>query len=179
MKDMKEGLTSARKADITHVRGPFLVYIARPCEYGGDKYERANYLRPASSDAPGSPEAIRAAFLRFRKYLRADLSHTIATLDAMERHEAGDPKLVDVEGMKRAAYAVDTDAQPGAKVGASLLPHVAHGAASKMMAVVQAVDSGLLPADPGTPWRDTFAADLTPTEKAFFAKGDVGAVNDP
>lgn len=154
MKDMKEGLSSARKADITHVRTPFLVYTARPCEYGSDKYERGNFLRPASGDPAGSVEAMRAAFQRFRSYLRADLAHTLATLDAMEKHLAGDPKLEDVEGMKRAAYAADTDVTPGAKVGASKLPHIAHGCASKMMAITQAVDAGLLPDDPGTPWRE-------------------------
>ena len=40
-KDLKEGLSSARKADITHMRTPFLVYGSRACEYGDQKYERA------------------------------------------------------------------------------------------------------------------------------------------
>ncbi len=148
MKDMKEGLTSARKADITHVRGPFMVYTARPCEYGSDKYERSNFLRP-------TPGGTRTDFLRFRSYLRAALSHVMSTLDSMERHQAGDPDLLAEAGMKTAAYAIDTDATPGANVGASLLPHVAHACASLMMAVTQATESGLLPADPGTPWRTT------------------------
>lgn len=164
MKDMKEGLTSARKADITHVRGPFMVYTARPCEYGSDKYERSNFLRPAGGT--------KADFIRFRQYLRAALSHVVSTLDSMERHQAGDPDLLDEAGMRAAAYAADTDRQPGAKVGASLLPHVAHGCASLMMAVTQAAESGLLPADPGTPWRVTFESGLSPAERAFFARGD-------
>lgn len=150
MKDLKEGLSSARKADITHVRKATMVYIARPCEYGSVKYERANFLRPAAPVAGGAP--IAADFVRFRAYLRAMISHAQDTLDAMELHQAGDPNLLDVEGMKRAAYAADLDETPGAKVGASRLPHVAHALATGNMAVTQAVNAGLLPADPGTPW---------------------------
>ena len=71
----------------------------------------------------------------------------------MERHQSQDPKLTDVEGMKVAAYAADTDVTPGSKIGASMLPHVAPACASLMMAITQATDAGLLPKDPGTPWR--------------------------
>lgn len=151
LKDMKEGLTSSRKPDTTHVRRAFLNYVARPCEYGSDKYERANYRRPTGGEAHAEPT--REDFERFRKYLRAARDHIDETLDAMELHQALDPGLVDVEGMKRAAYAVDTDVTPGAKVGPSLLPHVAPACASLNMAITQAVDCGLLPRDPGTPWR--------------------------
>ena len=49
LKDMKEGLSSSRKADTTHIRRSFQIYTCRPCEYGSDKYERANYMRPATS----------------------------------------------------------------------------------------------------------------------------------
>jgi hypothetical protein len=152
MKDMKEGLGSTRKPDTTHVRHAFKVYTARPCEYGSAKYERGNYLRPATPVEGSAPAA--ADFVRFRSYLRAAVDHFEKTLDAMENHLAGDPNLLDEAGMRRAAYAVDTDATPGAKIGASLLPHVAHGCASAMMAVTQAARYGLLPADPGTPWTD-------------------------
>lgn len=151
MKDLKEGLSSARKADITHVRGPFKVYTARPCEYGGDKYERGNFLRTAAPFEGGA--TLAGDFVRFRSYLRAAVSHLDATLDSMERHLANDPKLLDEQGMRDAAYARDTDTTPGAKVGASMLPHVAHACASLMMAITQATEYGLLPADPGTPWR--------------------------
>lgn len=149
-RDLKESLSSARKADITHVRGTIKRYIARACEYGSDKYERGNFLRPTGDAAAPS----RADFERLRSYLRAAASHIDTTLDFMEGHLALDPKLEDVEGMKTAAYAEDTDAKPGCPIGPSLLPHLAHGAASLMMALEQAALYGLLPADPGTPWRD-------------------------
>lgn len=153
LKDMKEGLSSSRKPDITHVRLPFMIYTSRPAEYGNDKYERSNFLRPLTDQGyTGTPTA--NDFERFRAYLRAAASHIFRTLDAMERHQSLDPKLRDVEGMKESAYAADTDVTPGAKVGASLLPHVAPACSSLMMAITQAVACGLLPEDPGTPWRD-------------------------
>lgn len=148
MKDMKEALGSGLKPDITHVRKPIMVYSSRAGEYGSDKYERANYLRPV--DGP------RAAFERYRAYLRATIGHLVDNLDAMEKHQALDPHLEDVEGMKRAAYAADNT--PGKGFPASGLPHAAHAAASLNMALAQAVDAGLLPADPGQPWRDAPAA---------------------
>jgi hypothetical protein len=151
--DMKEGLRSGRKADLTHVRTPFLNYTARACEYGSDKYERANYLRPADASCiPGVPQP--ADFTRLRSYLRAAASHILQVLDAMEAHQAGDPQLRDTGGMRSAAYCEDTDTTPGQKVGASGLPHLCGASASLMMAITQASRAGLLPADPGTPWRD-------------------------
>jgi hypothetical protein len=152
VKDLKEGLNSSRKADTTHVRKSLKIYVARPCEWGSVKYERANFARPASSHPPGSAEAVKADFNRLRAYLRAASDHIADALDSMERHQAGDPDLRDVDGMKRAAYAVDTDAKPGCPFGASGLPHIAPAAASLMMAIEQATLYGLLPADPGQPW---------------------------
>lgn len=153
LKDMKEGLSSSRKADTTHIRRSFQIYTCRPCEYGSDKYERANYMRSATAKEVDADVWFRAAFERFRKYLRAARDHIDECLESMERHQSQDPKLTDVEGMKAAAYAVDTDVTPGSKIGASMLPHVAPACASLMMAITQATDAGLLPKDPGTPWR--------------------------
>lgn len=153
LKDMKEGLSSSRKADTTHIRRSFQIYTCRPCEYGSDKYERANYMRPAAPPNVDMDVQMRAAFERLRKYLRAARDHIDECLESMERHQSQDPKLTDVEGMKIAAYAVDTDVTPGSKIGASMLPHVAPACASLMMAITQATDAGLLPKDPGTPWR--------------------------
>ncbi len=152
LKDIKEALGSARKPDLTHLRSVFASYVVRPCEYGSDKYERANYLRATGEE--GAHDVPTAAdFERFRSYLRAMISHGMLVLDSMEHHQANDPKLEDVAGMRLAAYAVDTDTKPGQKIGASLLPHVAMCGSSLMMAIEQAVDCGLLPRDPGTPWR--------------------------
>ncbi len=149
MKDRKEALGNARKADTTHVRKSFMVYTARPCEYGSEKYERANFMRPTSD----STKPTRADFERFRAYLRAARDHIGDVLDSMERHQSMDPELMNVAGFCTAAYAVDTDAAPGATVGPSLLPHVAPACASLMMAIEQATTCGLLPKDPGQPWK--------------------------
>lgn len=146
MKDLKEGLTSKRKPDITHVRTPFLNYCARACEYGDAKYERANYLRPM--------ETLKGDYLRLRQYLRAAVNHIIQTLDSMEQNQATDPNLTEETAMKIAAYSMDTDAKPGCKIGASHLPHLAHAAASLNMAIAQACYAGLLPLDPGRPWEE-------------------------
>jgi hypothetical protein len=143
-KNMKEALSSTRKADTTHVRSGIRRYIARACEYGAAKYERSNYLRPIGDGTP------RENFERLRTYLRAAQDHIGDMLDAMETHQAGDPELVDVEGMQRAAYAEDTDRK--GEYPASGLPHIAHGCASLQMAIEQAIRCGLLPADPGQPW---------------------------
>src|SRR3954468_5168471 len=112
MKDLKDALSNARKADTTHVRRAFQIYTSRPCEYGNDKYERGNYRRPTGGTAHTTPT--REDFERYRAYLRAARDHIDENLDAMELHLATDPQLLDVEGMKRAAYAVDTDVTPGA-----------------------------------------------------------------
>jgi len=177
-RDLKEALSSGRKPDITHVRGPFKTYTARPCEYGSAKYVRGNFLRPAAPEGALLSARTRANFERFRAYLRAAASHIDATLDAMERHQARDGELTDVRGMVQAAYAVDTDAKPGCPVGPSLLPHVAHACASLMMAVTQAVDFGLLPEDPGRPWETKMVSlGFLGHERAEAAMSDPPQVN--
>lgn len=143
-KDLKEGLSSNRKPDTTHIRTPFMNYCARACEYGNAKYQRANYLRKVGG--------VKEDFLRLRAYLRAAKSHIDCTLDSMELHQADDPDLQDEEGMKRAAFCEDTDSTPNAPIGASGLPHLCGSAASIMMAITQAATYGLLPYDPGRPW---------------------------
>jgi hypothetical protein len=143
--DLKEALSSGRKPDTTHVRYETEVYIARASEYGDDKYQRGNYLRPAGS--------VRDSFKRHRQYLRSVRDHIAKILGPMERHLARDPLLEDEDGMLAAVRTPDLDVTPGAKVGASGLPHHAHAAAAMNMLITQAVDDGLLPADPGQPWK--------------------------
>ncbi len=144
LKDMKAALGTNVKPDITHIRTPLLNYGARNCEYGNDKYERANYIRPTQG-------GLAADFNRYRGYLRAAMSHLVRNLDAMERHQALDPNLTDEVGMRAACFAVDND--PSEKVGPSLLPNIGGTVASLNMALEQAVAAGLLPNDPGTPWK--------------------------
>lgn len=166
LKDLKEALSSVRKPDITHVRKVLLTYVARACEYGSSRYVRGNYLRPVNpAGYTGTPS--KEDFERLRSYLRALVSHATSALDEMELHLSRDPDLADVDGMKRAAYAEDTDEPPeGSKVGASHLPHLAHAGASLMMALAQAVLCGLLPQDPGQTWKDrTIAPDPEPERK--------------
>ncbi len=151
LRDLKDALSNARKADTTHVRRAFQIYTARPCEFGNVKYERGNYRRPLGDGTHVEPT--RADFERFRGYLRAARDHIDETLDAMELHLATDPQLLDVEGMKRAAYAEDLDVSPGSEwLGPSRLPHIAPACASLNMAITQATDCGLLPKDPGVTW---------------------------
>jgi hypothetical protein len=144
--DLKAALGNSSKPDITHVRTPLMNYVARACEYGNDKYERANYMR--------KKESRRLDFERLRAYTRAAVSHLTKMLDSMELHQSTDPNLEDWEGMKAACFAPDTDETPGAKVGASGLPHLSHACASINMGVTQAVHADLLPVDPGTPWKE-------------------------
>lgn len=151
--DLKEGLRSARKPDLTYVRLVLMTYIARACEYGSERYQRANFLRPVAGPYDGTPKP--ADFERLRSYLRALQSHVTLALDALELHQSTDFALENVEGMKKAAFAEDTDEPPiGSKVGASHLPHLAHAGASLMMALVQATLCGLMPDDPGVTWRN-------------------------
>lgn len=171
MKDQKAALGNASKPDITHVRTAMLTYISRACEYGSAKYERGNYIREAGDT--------KADFIRFGAYLRSVVSHVYKCLDSMERHRATDPDLEDVEGMLRAAFAADPDVTPGAKVGASGLPHVAHAAAGLMMAIVQATEYGLLPADPGQPWAEGVKAETyDPLKAVLIVNGEIVTPTD-
>ncbi len=147
MRDMKEALGNARKPDITHVRKALKYHIARACEYGSDKYERANFMRDSGGTAKEQVEALRV-------YARAAMGHLDDFLESLEMHESTDPNFEDIDGLCLAMYAEDTDAKPGCKVGASHLPHLAHGAASFMMLLTKLVLGGWLPMDPGTPWRE-------------------------
>jgi hypothetical protein len=143
-KDLKEALGSGRKPDTSHMRTPTEVYCARNGEYGDDKYQRSNYLRPAGG--------IAAEFRRHRTYLRAVRSHAGLILDAMERHQAMDPELTDEAGMIAAVR--DPDLDTDGRFPASGLPHHGGIVASINMAITQAVEYGLLPKDPGQPWKE-------------------------
>ncbi|MCP4449798.1 MAG: hypothetical protein GY811_31370, partial [Myxococcales bacterium] len=137
MKDRKAALGNGTKPNLSHVRSGIKTYCARACEYGSDKYERGNFLRPSAENP-----TLRDDFERLREYLEAVDRHLSKVFDSMERQLAMDPSLQDEEGMRRAAYAADTD--PGNdKVGPSNLPHLAHLSAGLMMAIEQSINSGL------------------------------------
>jgi hypothetical protein len=146
MRDLKEALGSGRKPDTTHVRKTIRTYIARACEYGSAKYERANFMRA------GDHATVEAEIDALRVYARAAKDHIEEFLEAIERHQSTDPHFADVDGLRVAIYAEDTDSKPDCPVGASGLPHLAHGAASLMMLLTKLTMGKWLPEDPGTPW---------------------------
>lgn len=158
MKDMKAALGNSSKPDPTHVRSGIKTYCSRACGYGSDKYERGNFLRPSAENP-----TLKDDFERLRGYLGSVQRHLDKQLDSMERHLSTDPQLLDEEGMRAAAYAPDTD--PGNdKVGPSNLPHLAHLSAALMMAIQQAIESGLLPEDPGQTWEKKEPSQLAALE---------------
>lgn len=167
MKDMKAALGNSTKPDHSHARTAIKTYIARACEYGSDKYQRANYMRPIGDNTPADN------FERLRGYLRSVDTHVSKALDSMEKHLALDPELQDVEGMLVAAYAADTD--PGNEfVGPSNLPHISHASAALMMAIVQATMYGILPEDPGKTWEQlTLPLDASGSIETFRCPHDV------
>jgi len=79
--------------------------------------------------------------------------------------------------MQKAAYAADPDVTPGATVGASNLPHVAHAGAGLMMAIVQATMYNMLPKDPGQRWEST-AATVTEIKSNSFVPGQIECRRD-
>lgn len=139
--DMKHGLTSTRpKLSILPLVG--LVYGTRGLEYGGDKYRRGNYYAPP----PPGVEPID----RLLGYIDAAQRHLAKTAEALNRVKGlgGDAAA--------AAACVDNEASGG--FPPSMIPHLAHAIASLLIGVSVGVDDGLLPADPGTPWKALIAA---------------------
>ena len=171
--DMKAALGNRSKPDLTHVRGGIETYLSRACEYGSDKYERGNFLRPSAENP-----TLKDDFERLRGYLGSVKRHLTKQLKSMESHLALDPLLQDVEGMRAAAYAPDTDAGND-KVGPSNLPHLAHLAAGLMMALEQAIDATLIPEDPGQTWVKNQLAPLAENIETHGPKGVTVECNVP
>lgn len=136
--DMKAASTiaSGARPQLSILPQTGMVYASRPIEYGGDKYARGNYYGPASTVTP---------IKRFLGYLDAALRHIVATQDAINR-------ALGTGGDLAAACAAPDDVASGG-FPPSGLPHVAHAISSLMIGVTGAADDGLLPADPGQPWK--------------------------
>lgn len=132
--DMKEGLTGG-KPMLSEIPHAALVYAARGFEYGHSpgKYERGNYLRPQVD--------LLADFHRMQFYLDAVFRHGTKLTTEMNRALGCTDKTK--EDLIKAANTVDIE---------SGLSHLTGMLANLMMAVQQAVDAGLIPADPGQPW---------------------------
>lgn len=137
--DMKHGLTSDRPR-LTITPRTAQVYTTRALEYGADKYRRGNY------HAPPPPHVSEVE--RLLGYLDAAIRHASEVADRINRAigAGGDPELL------RAACAAADDVASG-NFPASGLPHLAHALASLSIGVTCAADAGLLPTDPGQPWR--------------------------
>jgi len=132
--DMKEGLTNG-KPQLSQLPQAGLIYTARAFEYGCSptKYERGNYLRPTVDTL--------ADFDRLLSYLDALLRHATKLTTEMNRAR-GCTDQTEAD-LKAAAMCIDKE---------SGLPHLCGMMASGMMAIQQAADAGLIPADPGRPW---------------------------
>jgi len=132
--DMKEGLTNG-KPQLSQLPQAGLIYTARAFEYGCSptKYERGNYLRPTVDTLTD--------FDRLLSYLDALLRHATKLTTEMNRAR-GCTDQTEAD-LKAAAMCIDKE---------SGLPHLCGMMASGMMAIQQAADAGLIPADPGRPW---------------------------
>lgn len=141
--DMKQGLTSSRpKMSIVPRSG--LIYSVRPLEYGAAKYARANYHGPAPTGV--------SSVERLLGYLDATQRHITRVTDAINRALGTGGDLV------AACRTVDSDG--GGKFPASNLPDLAHALASLLIGVTCAVDDGLLPEDPGQPWKELLEPEI-------------------
>lgn len=105
---------------------------ARVGQYGGVKYHDGNYMRgPASG---------------------TDLDRLLDYVSAAQRHLAAwANSILRFKGGARGAAATEQEACYGAD-DESGLPHGGHALASLYMGIQQAVDAGLVPADPGITW---------------------------
>jgi len=134
--DMKQGLTGSRPA-LSIVPRTMLLYVTRGLEYGADKYARGNYH--------GEPPKGVTEEQRLLGYVDAALRHLTRVSDALNRAigTGGD--------LTAAASVVDDDG--GGKFPPSMLPDLAHALASIAIGVTCAADAGLMPRDPGQPWK--------------------------
>lgn len=114
-----------------------MVYSSRATEYGADKYARGNYF--------GAPPANVDPVNRFAEYLSAAMRHLgkIAQAINIAKGTGGDAR----------AACADLDTEASGGFPPSMLPHIAHAIAGLMIAVECGINDGLLPADPGQPWK--------------------------
>lgn len=134
--DMKQGLTGSRPALSILPRAPQL-HECRVLEYGADKYARGNY-----HGAP--PEGVSPA-MRVLGYIDATMRHLARVANAAN-HALG------TGGDVAAALSI-VDDDGGGKFPASMLPDLSHAMTSLALGITVAVDDGILPMDPGQPWK--------------------------
>ncbi len=137
--DMKHGLGGARP-QMSILPRTGLVYGCRATEYGADKYARGNFHGP-----PPARLGSDAGAKRLLGYIDAGMRHLTHVSEAVNR-------ALGTGGDVNAACAVIDDEASGG-FPASNLPHLSHALASLLIGVSCAVDDGLLPPDPGQPWK--------------------------
>lgn len=134
--DMKAGLTSSR-AKMSLVGRYSAIHQAAGTSYGADKYARGNYYGP--------PPAGVSPVDRFLGYIDAAMRHLTAISHAVNVAKG-------TGGDQVAACAVVDDEASGG-FPPSMLPHISHVMAGLGIGVEVAVMDGLIPADPGEPWK--------------------------
>jgi hypothetical protein len=129
--DLKRGLGGV-KPQLSQIPGGALAWAARAAQYGGQKYERGNYLRPTVDKL--------ADLDRLSSYIDATMRHLFAVTGEIEWQRGN----TSMEG---------TDLLVGGYLdNESGLPHLAHALISLMFAIQQGINAGILVEDPGTPW---------------------------
>lgn len=113
------------------------VYTTRALEYGGDKYSRGNYYG-------GCPDGVTPVE-RVLAYIDATQRHLLRVTEAINRALGTGGDVV--------AAIRTVDDVPSGKFPASSLFDLAHAMASLSLGITCAVEDGLLPEDPGQPWR--------------------------
>lgn len=113
------------------------VHSCRVTEYGADKYARGNYH--------GAPPEGVSPEQRGGEYIDAAMRHLGKVAQAYN-------EALGTGGDVRAALAL-VDDEPSGGFPASNLPHIAHAIAGLKILVECLVHDGILPADPGQPWK--------------------------
>lgn len=172
--DMKQALTSGGRPKLSMIPRVALIYITRALEYGSDKYARSNFYGAA-------PAGVSSAE-RVLGYIDATQRHLARVADNINRALG--------TGGDLAAAVGTVDADGGGKFPASNIPDLAHALASLTIGVLCAVNDGLLPEDPGQPWRAELGAtaaragdipqkDDPAAEKARVAALSAGTTSNP
>lgn len=131
--DLKAGVGT--KAPLAQVPKILDVYASRGHQFGAVKYEIGNYMRP--------PREGVSDVERLLEYISACRRHLGDWSDEIVRFLGGGVNAKAT--LQEACYAADKESHG---------PHAIHAAATLGMALQQAADAGLMPADPGKTWND-------------------------
>jgi hypothetical protein len=158
---MKHGLRSS-KPKFSILQRHAQVHQIRGTEYGADKYARGNYH--------GAPPAGVDPVQRLLGYIDATQRHLTRVAEAINRAIGTGGDVVE------ACQTRDTEASGG--FPASNLPDLTHAMSSLGIGISCAVDDGLLPADPGQPWRTGGEEGLPQKDDAAAERARVEAMHE-